>query len=123
MVSPDSVLFADGFGHYPSAPLIVTREQGERMAEALGQHSVVVLKNHGIAVAASSVQDATFLAVSFDRSIRMQLTAAQLGPVDPISDDEVRAMNSYFDQSYHGRVETTWHYLLRMARRGREGGL
>ncbi len=88
------------------------------MAEALGEHRVVVLKNHGIAAAAPTVQDATFLAVSFDRSIRMQLTAQQLGPVDPIPADQVREMNAYFDQSYRGRVETTWQYLLRQARRG-----
>lgn len=117
MVSQDSVLFAGGIGRYPSAGLVVTREQGEQLAEALGDHAVVVLKNHGIAVAAASVQDATFLAVSFDRSLRMQLTAAQLGPLDPIAPDEVRAMNDYFEQSYQGRVESTWQYLLRAARR------
>jgi L-fuculose-phosphate aldolase len=119
MVSQDSVLFANGVGLYSSAVLVVTPAQGERLAEALGVRRVVVLKNHGIAVAAPSVQDATFLAVSFDRSIRMQLTAQQLGPIDPISDEEVREMNAYFDQSYQGRVETTWQYLLRMARLNR----
>ena len=119
MVSQDSVLFAGGIGRYPSAPLVVTREQGERLAEALGDHSVVVLKNHGIAVAAATVQDATFLAVSFDRGLRMQLTASLLGPVEEISPEEVRAMNDYFDRSYQGRVETTWQYLLRSARAAR----
>lgn len=121
MVSQDSVLFAEGVGRYPSAVLVVTPEQGRRMAECLGDRKLVVLKNHGIAVAAPSVQDATFLAVSFDRSIRMQLAARQLGEIDPIPPEQVREMNAYFGGSYQGRIETTWQYLLRMARR-RSGG-
>jgi ribulose-5-phosphate 4-epimerase/fuculose-1-phosphate aldolase len=118
MVSADSVLFADGIGEYPSAALVVTAQQGRRLAECLDDHKVVILKNHGIAVAASSVQDATFLAVSFDRSLRLQVAAQQFGAIDAISLDEVRVMNSYFDSSYHGRIEGTWQYLLRKAQRG-----
>jgi ribulose-5-phosphate 4-epimerase/fuculose-1-phosphate aldolase len=121
MVSQDSVLFARGFGFYPSARLVVTAEQGRAMAEQLGEHALVVLKNHGIAVAASTVEDATFLAVSFDRSIRMQLLASQLGPVNPISPEEVDLMTDYFDTSYQGRVQTTWDYLRRKMEQSTRG--
>lgn len=114
-VSQDSVLFADGVGFYPSAPLVVTPEQGRGVAEALGSRKVVVLKNHGIAAVGSDVANAVFLALSFDRSLRMQLTAGQFGPVAAMTDDEVREMNEYFDRSYGGRLEATWSYLLRMA--------
>ncbi len=119
MVSQDSVLFADGIGYYPHAPLVVTTEQGRELAASLGSHKVTVLKNHGIAVVAPTVQDATFLAVSFDRSLRVQLAAEQLGGVDPISPEEAAAMNAYFDQSYQGRVQVTWEYLLRRVSGGR----
>lgn len=115
MVSQDSVLFADGIGTYPRAPLVVTPEQGREVAAALGASKVVVLKNHGIAAVASTVAGAVFLALSFDRSLRMQLTAGQFGEVDPMTDDEVREMNEYFDRSYSGRLEATWDYLLRQA--------
>jgi L-ribulose-5-phosphate 4-epimerase len=121
MVSQDSVQFAGGIGFYPSAKLVVTQEQGTEMAKCLGSHDLVVLKNHGIAVGAKTVQDATFLAVSFDRSIRMQLTAMQLGPVNPISDQEVAEATQYFDKSYGGRVRTTWEYLLRKMQRSSQG--
>lgn len=116
MVSQDSVLFAtQGIGYYPSARLVVTREQGAALAEALGPRRVVVLKNHGIAVAGPSVADAVFHAVSFDRSLRLQLAAAQLGEVNPISPEEVAEMAAYFDQSYQGRIATAYDYLLRRA--------
>ena len=115
MVSQDSVLFANGIGQYDSAQLVVTPEQGRRLARSLGDRNVVVLKNHGIATADASVEGAVFLALSFDRSLRMQHAAAQFGDVTPISEQEVREMNEYFAGSYHGRVETTWNYLLRQA--------
>jgi L-fuculose-phosphate aldolase len=115
MVSQDSVLFAGGIGHYDSALLVVTREQGQRLAASLGDGNVVVMKNHGIAIADSSVERAIFLALSFDRSLRMQHAAAQFGEVDPISVSEVSEMNHYFARSYGGRVETMWNYLVRQA--------
>lgn len=115
MVSQDSVLFVDGVGIYPRAPLVVTPEQGRAVADALGGSKIVVLKNHGIAAVDSTVAGAVFLALSFDRSLRLQLAASQFGPLDAMTDDEVREMNDYFDRSYGGRLETTWGYLLRQA--------
>ncbi len=109
----------DGVPRYESAALVATREQGERLAAALGQQRLVLLRNHGIAVAGSSVQEAVFLAVSFDRSVRIQLAAEQLGPVTPIDPAEARQMAAAFEASHAGRVEVTWQYLLRAAQRGR----
>jgi L-fuculose-phosphate aldolase len=117
MVSQDSVLFADGFGWYDSAVLVVTPKQGRAVAEALGQHQLVALRNHGIAAVDATIEGATFLAVSYDRSIRLQAAAAALGPVREIAPDEVREMNDYFAASYGGRVEVTFEYLLRQAKR------
>jgi L-fuculose-phosphate aldolase len=115
MISQDSVLFANGFGWYDSARLVVTAEQGRGLAQALGGHRLVVLRNHGIAVADHSVESATFLAVSFDRSLQLQAVATSLGPVREIAPDEVAAMSEYFGASYGGRVEVTFEYMLRQA--------
>jgi L-fuculose-phosphate aldolase len=115
MVSQDSVLFADGVGHFDSAELVVTTEQGQKLAESLGDKSVVVMKHHGITSAADTVENAIFLALSFDRSVQIQHTAMAFGEIDPIPEHEVDAMRNYFDNNYGGRVETTWNYLLRRA--------
>jgi L-fuculose-phosphate aldolase len=115
MVSQDSVLFANGFGWYDSAILVVTPEQGRGVAQALGGHQLVVLKNHGLATADDTIESATFLAVSFDRSLQLQALATSLGPVREISPEEVAAMNAYFGASYGGRVEVTFEYMLRQA--------
>jgi ribulose-5-phosphate 4-epimerase/fuculose-1-phosphate aldolase len=112
MLSQDSILFAKGVGYYPSARLVVTPEQGRALAECLGDLRAVVLKNHGIAIAGRSVQEAAVLALSFDRSVRLQLAAAQLGSLNPISPEEVKAMSDSFERS-PGRLESLWEYALR----------
>src|SRR5262249_13305692 len=56
MVSQDSLPFAEGLGVYPSAELVMTAEQGQAVADALSARRGVLMKNHGIAVAADSIE-------------------------------------------------------------------
>jgi L-fuculose-phosphate aldolase len=114
-VSEDSVVFADGFGRYDSAQLVVSSEQGRALAVALGRHGLVLLRNHGIAAVGGTIDSSVFLALSFDRSLRLQMAAAALGPVRQIDAEEVVAMQAYFEASYAGRVEVTFDYLRRRA--------
>jgi L-fuculose-phosphate aldolase len=121
MIGQDSVYFASGFGWYDRASLVVTPEQGRAVAEALGRHRLVVLRNHGIAAVDDSIESATFLALSFDRSLQLQAMAASLGPIREITPEEVASMDAYFAASYGARVQVTFEYLLRQtdARIGR----
>jgi len=89
MVSQDSVLFAGGIGRFDTAQLILTRELGRGVAEALGNLAVAILRNHGLVVAGTSIEEAVVLAVSFERSVATQLAAEQLGGVASLSLDEV----------------------------------
>lgn len=116
MVNQDSVLFADGVGSYPSARLVVTDEQGDSLARALGDKRAVVLRNHGLVTAGACVQEAVCLAVAFVNSLRVQLLAAQLGYTVPIAADEVEEMAAHFARGYEGRVRSTWSYLERKLR-------
>ncbi len=118
MVTQDSVLFVAGFGFYQDPQLVVTKQQGEELARCLGDRNAVVLKNHGLATASATVEEAVFLAASFDRSLRVQMAAAQLGPLSPMSNDQARQMAEYFESSYPaGRIQSSYRYLLRSARR------
>ena len=118
MVSQDSVLFVNGFGFYQDPQLVVTKEQGAELARVLGDRNAVVLKNHGLATAAATVEEAVFLAASFDRSLRLQMAAGQLGPLSPMSEAEAKKMAKYFESSYPaGRIQASYRYLLRSARR------
>lgn len=92
---------------------MVTAEQGRGLAEALGQHRLVVLRNHGIAAVDDTIESATFLALSFDRSLQLQAEPAELGPIREITPEEVATMDAYFAASYGARVQVTFEYLLR----------
>jgi L-fuculose-phosphate aldolase len=113
MVNQDSVQFADGVGFYPSAMLVATAERGDEVAEALGRRRAVLLRNHGLVTAGSTVPEAVFLAVSLVNSLRVQAAAGQFGEVSPIPGDEVAAMAKEFAPSYEQRVGSTWAYLCR----------
>lgn len=118
-VSQDSVLFHDGIARYESPRLIVSREAGVEVAEALGDRKVVVMRNHGVTVVGPTIETATFNAVSFERSLRVQLSATQFGGPVGMSPSDVRAMADYFATSYAGRVESAWSYLSATALRAR----
>jgi L-fuculose-phosphate aldolase len=113
MVNQDSVQFADGVGVYPSAMLVVTDEQGDALAAALGDHRAVLLRNHGLVTVGESVQEAVFLAVAFVNSLRVQVLAHQLGSTVPIDAWEVAAMAEHMSGSYTRRIDSTWAYLQR----------
>jgi len=121
MVSQDSLPFAEGLGWYPSAELVMTAEQGQAVAAALGERRAVLMKNHGIAVAADSIEQAAVWAASLERSCRLQLAATQLGALAPIAPDEVERMYERFEHGYAGRNEAIWRYLVRKAQRAGYG--
>lgn len=81
----DSVLFHDGIGRYTySADLIMTPEQGQRVANALGQRRAVLLQNHGVVFVGEDIRWAILSAVTLERSLRIQTIAGQLGEFNPI---------------------------------------
>jgi len=62
---------------WPGVP--VADDEGRIIAAALGSAKRVLLANHGLLTAGSSVEEATYLAVFFERAARMQLRAMAAG--------------------------------------------
>jgi L-fuculose-phosphate aldolase len=62
---------------WPGVP--VADEEGRIISAALGQAKTILLANHGLLAAGSSVEEATYLAVFFERAARMQLRAMAAG--------------------------------------------
>ncbi|HLG70233.1 MAG TPA: class II aldolase/adducin family protein [Chloroflexota bacterium] len=113
-VSQDSLVFAGGVAAYPSAELVESAEQGERLAQALGQADVALMRNHGLTAVGASIEQAVVRAVSFERSCRLQLAAAQFGGVSPVPPDEAERMIARFGRQSN-RETSIWRYLLRSA--------
>src|SRR5688500_16687224 len=62
---------------WPGVP--VADDEGRIISAALGSAKTILLANHGLLAAAESVEQATYLAVFFERAARMQLRAMAAG--------------------------------------------
>lgn len=69
-----------GTAHLPEWPGVpVADDEGRIISTALGGAKTILLANHGLLAAAASVEEATYLAVFFERAARMQLRAMAAG--------------------------------------------
>jgi len=69
-----------GTAHLPEWPGVpVADDEGRIISGALGNAKTILLANHGLLAAGASVEEATYLAVFFERAARMQLMAMAAG--------------------------------------------
>jgi L-fuculose-phosphate aldolase len=69
-----------GAAHLPDWPGVpVADDEGRIISGALGGAKTILLANHGLLAAGSAVEEATYLAVFFERAARMQLLAMAAG--------------------------------------------
>ena len=69
-----------GTAHLPEWPGVpVADDEGRIISAALGDAKSILLANHGLLTAASSVEEAAYLAVFFERAARMQIRAMAAG--------------------------------------------
>jgi L-fuculose-phosphate aldolase len=69
-----------GTAHLPEWPGVpVADDEGRIISGALGSAKTILLANHGLLAAGAGVEEATYLAVFFERAARMQLLAMAAG--------------------------------------------
>ena len=78
---------ADRFGD--TSLLVTNMDMGHDLAAALGGGSAVLMRGHGVTVAAGSVRDAVLLSIYLQVNARLDLKARQLGEVRYLSEGEV----------------------------------
>lgn len=91
------------------------KEPGAAMARALGDRSCMVLKNHGLLTAATSIPAAVILADTMENEAEMLLMAMAAGRLSPPSAEGSRRTKEYlFNDKMFGRG---WTFLLRQLAR------
>jgi L-fuculose-phosphate aldolase len=84
-----------GTAHLPEWPGVpVADDEGRIISGALGSAKAILLANHGLLTAGISIEEATYLAVFFERAARMQVRAMAAGgckEVKPELAEEARA--------------------------------
>lgn len=112
LLNHDAILFFDGLATFDeTADLITSQDQGRAVAQALGEHKAVLLRNHGILVAGKDVPWAVFIALTLERAIQVQAVAATLGPLRPISREMAEQM---YPTKFQDRfIQKYWAFLIR----------
>lgn len=74
MITQDACRFWRSHGVYEGfGGVVLDREEGRRIAQALGAGKAVILQNHGLVTVGGSVDEAAFWFMSMDRSCQAQL--------------------------------------------------
>ncbi len=112
----DAALFADGLPIFEETTgLISTPEDGRAVARALGSCRAVLLRNHGVLVVGQDLRWAVLTAVTLERAIRFQATAARFGPSKPYSQVCAdRLLPVKYQESF---LDEYWAAWVRRARR------
>jgi len=91
--------------------LIVTRQLGEAVATTLGHSLACYLVNHGIVVAAPTIEEAVIAAINLERASHIQLLAsASNSTLTWTSDEESLAKRHIYNIE---AIKNTWNYYCR----------
>jgi ribulose-5-phosphate 4-epimerase/fuculose-1-phosphate aldolase len=110
-IGHDGVPFADLPLFTETGELIKTPEQGRALAVCLGQGRAVLMRNHGVVVVGGSVEEATVLAISLEKAMKVQFLAELLG--NPVWSSEAECQRKMQQIYYPGNIEDLWQYYVR----------
>jgi HCOMODA/2-hydroxy-3-carboxy-muconic semialdehyde decarboxylase len=99
--------------------LVTTPEQGDDLANTLGNNKVVLMRGHGFTAAATSLVGAVKAAVYMPKNAKILMNALRLGPVKSLSRGEIEIRSKVDPQS--AQMWRAWEYWCYKA--GVEPGL
>jgi L-fuculose-phosphate aldolase len=78
---------------WPGVPL--ADEEGKLISEALGDKHSILLASHGLLTTGNNIEQATYLAMQFERAARIQLLAESLGKIKLIKDKSAQEAHDF----------------------------
>ncbi|WP_439687053.1 class II aldolase/adducin family protein [Cupriavidus oxalaticus] len=120
MISQPACTFADGVPYYTdTVNLIRTQDMGRGVAHALGNSKAVLMRNHGVAVAGRTIEEAAILALALDEACHIQLlTEAAGGEGEVFSDEDVQRLHDQVTRPEQFTIN--FDYLRRKVQRARD---
>lgn len=115
IVSQQGFHFGGGIPIYESPEMIRTREQARELAGIMADKPAILMRNHGVVTAGKTLEEATILAIDFEKAAREHLMVA-LYPHPFVMDKEmVRNMNEkIYNAEQYGML---WDYYCRKFQR------
>jgi L-ribulose-5-phosphate 4-epimerase len=100
---------------HPDPTHIRTAEQGDAVARTLGQCNCCLLRGHGSVVCTKSVPEVFLDSLEMEENARSTVHAANLGPLLPITPEEVELLKVSFARNDY-RIAKTWEHYQEKAR-------
>ena len=116
-ISQPAVAFYDGLPYFTETiDLIRSQEMGAGVARALGSHKAVLMRNHGVAVVGTSVEESTILTIMLDNACHIQLLATAAGGANE-KFDHAPIQRLHDNITRHEQYTINFEYLRRRAQR------
>jgi L-fuculose-phosphate aldolase len=88
-IGHDGAIFCDGLPVFSeTSDLIVDQQRGKSVARSLGEHSAMLLRNHGIVTVGRCIEEATVLALWLEAACKSQLMVEACGGPKHVSTPE-----------------------------------
>jgi ribulose-5-phosphate 4-epimerase/fuculose-1-phosphate aldolase len=113
MAVQSALMFADDVAYVDYNGLAFDASEGERLAQALGEKSVLMMRNHGVLVIGESVPEAFERLYFLERAAQAQILALSTGrPLRTVSEPLVRATLAQFSSGGEvgGRDRAELHF-------------
>jgi L-fuculose-phosphate aldolase len=115
IIGQNGMHFGGGIPFYESEDLIRSKPQGTALARAMGDKSVLLMRNHGIVTAGRSLEEAAILAIDFEKAAREHLLASSFGKPTEVSGKTAEAMvPKLFDLDQYSMM---WDFYVRKLKR------
>jgi ribulose-5-phosphate 4-epimerase/fuculose-1-phosphate aldolase len=85
-------------------------EQGDAVAQTLGKCNCCLLRGHGSVVAAKTVAEVFLDSLEMEENARSTVHAASLGPLKPITAEEVELLKASFGKNDFRAAKVWDHY-------------
>src|SRR5579862_9370762 len=102
--------WASGIPIHMDPTHIKTQQQGQELAQTLGQHNAALLRAHGGVCVAESVEGLLIDAVHFEENARAQVQALAIGPLLPLTKDELELLTARDNRRQH--IGKLWRYYV-----------
>lgn len=121
IIGQNGMHFGGAIPFYEPVDLIRTKEQGEALARAMGDKSVLLMRNHGVVTAGRSLEEAVILAIDFEKAAKEHLLASTFGRPTEVPPEIVQEMiPKLFDLDQYKMM---WDFYTRKLKRRKSSKL
>lgn len=104
--------YPKGLAVHPDPTHIRDREQGDAVAETLGDSGACLLRSHGTVVVSDTFPNLLMDCLDIEENARTLIDAARLGPLRPLTDAEIEGLQRSYARGGHRAPKMWQHYVL-----------